>query len=178
VICLRCFKCLIALVLEDVDLPYCTRKVEHIVAFTAIFTNICTAHAQKLIRLLTEGRVLFSHITFIYLHRRATKAAEWIDKSGLWIPNMWVKFTPYAQVMWNGECAVAKTQCLWYPIKTLWLITQERLGVGSSKLVAGLDTWRAMCDNSSRLYGQRSRSLGHAQEIYAITGFSIGDARE
>jgi len=26
--------------------------------------------------------------------------------------------------------------------------------------------------------GQRSRSQGHAQEIYAVKGFSIGDARE
>ena len=40
-------KCLIAVVLVDVDLPYCTSKVEHIVAFTTIFSNICTAHAHK-----------------------------------------------------------------------------------------------------------------------------------
>jgi len=40
-------KCLIAVVLVDVDLPYWTSKVEHLVAFTAIFINICTAHAQK-----------------------------------------------------------------------------------------------------------------------------------
>jgi len=59
VICLRCPKCLIALVLEDVDLPYCTWKVEHIVAFTAIFTNICTAHAQK--RLFMNFRCKFRH---------------------------------------------------------------------------------------------------------------------
>ena len=31
----------------DVDLPYWTSEVEHIVAFTAIFSNICTAHAKK-----------------------------------------------------------------------------------------------------------------------------------
>jgi len=36
-------KCLIA----DVDLPYWTSKVEHLVAFTASFSNIYTAHAQK-----------------------------------------------------------------------------------------------------------------------------------
>jgi len=47
VICWRCPKCLIAVVLDDVDLPYCTSKVEHTVAFTAIFSNICTAHAHK-----------------------------------------------------------------------------------------------------------------------------------
>ena len=40
-------KCVIAVVLVDVDLPYWTSKVEHIVAFAAIFSNICTAHAQK-----------------------------------------------------------------------------------------------------------------------------------
>ena len=33
-------KCLIAVVLVDVDLPYWTSKVEHIVSFTAIFSNI------------------------------------------------------------------------------------------------------------------------------------------
>jgi len=40
-------KCLIAVVLADVDLPYWTSKVEHIAAFTAIFRNICTAPAQN-----------------------------------------------------------------------------------------------------------------------------------
>jgi len=40
-------KCLIALVLVDVDLPYWTSKVEHLVAFAATVSNICTAHAQK-----------------------------------------------------------------------------------------------------------------------------------
>ena len=33
-------KCLIAVVLVDVDLPYWTSKVEHLVAFTAIVSNI------------------------------------------------------------------------------------------------------------------------------------------
>jgi len=47
VICLRWPECLIAVVLVDVDLPYWTSKVEDIVSFTAIFSNICTAHAQK-----------------------------------------------------------------------------------------------------------------------------------
>jgi len=35
-------KCLIAVVLVDVDLPYWTSKVEHLVAFAAIISNICT----------------------------------------------------------------------------------------------------------------------------------------
>ena len=40
-------KCLIAVVFVDVDLPYWTSKVEHLVAFAATVSNICTAHAQK-----------------------------------------------------------------------------------------------------------------------------------
>jgi len=59
VICLRCPKCLIAVVIVDVDLPYMTSKVEHIVSFTSIFSNICTAHAQK--RLLVNFRCKFRH---------------------------------------------------------------------------------------------------------------------
>ena len=37
-------KCPIAVVLDDDDLRYWTSKVEHIAAFTAIFSCICTAH--------------------------------------------------------------------------------------------------------------------------------------
>jgi len=59
VICLRWPKCLIAVVLADVDLLYWTSKVEHIVSFTAIFSNICTAHAQK--RLFMNFRCKFRH---------------------------------------------------------------------------------------------------------------------
>jgi len=59
VICWRCPKCLIAVVLVDVDLLYWTSKVEHIVSFTAIFSNICTAHAQK--RLFMNFRCKFRH---------------------------------------------------------------------------------------------------------------------
>ena len=40
-------ECLIAVVLVDVDLLYWTSKVEHLVAFSATVSNICTAHAQK-----------------------------------------------------------------------------------------------------------------------------------
>jgi len=52
-------KYLIAVVLVDVDLPYWTSKVEHLIAFTAIFINICTAHAQK--RLFMNLRCKFRH---------------------------------------------------------------------------------------------------------------------
>ena len=43
----------------DVDLPYWTSKVEHIAAFTAIFSNICTAHAQN--RLFMNFQCKFRH---------------------------------------------------------------------------------------------------------------------
>jgi len=57
-------KCLIAVVLVDVDLPYWTSKVEDLVSFTAIFSNICTAHAQKR---------LFMHLRCIFRHRRSIR---------------------------------------------------------------------------------------------------------
>ena len=59
VICQRCPKCLTAIVLVDVDLQYWASKVEHIVSFTDIFSNICTAHAQK--RLFMNFRWKFRH---------------------------------------------------------------------------------------------------------------------
>jgi len=51
--------CPIAVVLVDVDLPYWTSEVEHIVTFTTIFSNIYTAHAQK--RLFMNFRCKFRH---------------------------------------------------------------------------------------------------------------------
>jgi len=55
-------KCLIAVVLVDVDLPYWTSNVEHLVPFAAIVSNICTAHAQK--RLFMNFRCRFRHRRF------------------------------------------------------------------------------------------------------------------
>jgi len=52
-------KWLIAVVLVDVDLPYWTSKDEHIAAFTAIFNNICTAHAEIFMNL----RCMAGHVT-------------------------------------------------------------------------------------------------------------------
>ena len=63
VMCWRCPKCLIAVVLVDVDLPYFTSKVEHIVFFTAIFSNVWTAHVQK--RLFMNFRYKFRHLCSI-----------------------------------------------------------------------------------------------------------------
>jgi len=57
-------KCLIAVVLVDVDLQYWTSKVEHLVAFAAIVSNICTAHVQK---------QLFMHFRCKFRHRRSIR---------------------------------------------------------------------------------------------------------
>jgi len=48
-----------AVVLDDGDLPYWAVKVEHIVAFTVIFSNIYTAPAQK--RLFMNFRCKLRH---------------------------------------------------------------------------------------------------------------------
>jgi len=70
-------KCLIAVVLVDVDLPYWTSKVENIVAFAAIFSNICTAHAQK--RLFMNFRCKFRHHRSIPRPRFPTKVPNFGD---------------------------------------------------------------------------------------------------
>ena len=48
-----------AVVLVDVDLPYWTSKVEHMIAFTVIFSNMCTAHAHVQKRLFMFFRCKF-----------------------------------------------------------------------------------------------------------------------
>jgi len=70
-------KCLIAVVLVNVELPYCTSKVEHVVAFTAIFSNICTAHAQK--RLFINFRCKFRHRSSICRHRFPVRVQNFSD---------------------------------------------------------------------------------------------------
>jgi len=57
-------KCLIAVVLVDVDLPHMTSKAEHLVTFAAIVSNICIAHAQKR---------LFMHFRCKFRHRRSIR---------------------------------------------------------------------------------------------------------
>jgi len=52
-------KCLIAVVLVDVNLPYWTSKVEDLVAFAATVSNICTVHMQK--RLFVHFRCKIRH---------------------------------------------------------------------------------------------------------------------
>ena len=52
-------KCLIAVVLVNVDLSSWTSKVEQLVALPATVSNICTAHAQK--RLFMNFQCKFRH---------------------------------------------------------------------------------------------------------------------
>ena len=59
-------KCLIVVVL-DVDLLYWSLKVEHLVAFAAIVSNICTVHAQKR---------LFMHFRCKFRHRRSIRRPQ------------------------------------------------------------------------------------------------------
>ena len=75
-------KCLIAVVLVDVDLPYRTSKVEHLVAFAAIVSNICTAHAQKR---------LFMHFRCKFRHRRSIRHPDFL--LGCKILTIWRRFS-------------------------------------------------------------------------------------
>ena len=70
-------KCLIAVVLVDADLPYWTSKVEHLVAFPAIVSNIFTAHAQK--RLSMHFRCKFRHRRSIRRPRFSTGVQNFGD---------------------------------------------------------------------------------------------------
>ena len=55
---------------------YWTSNVEHIVSFTAIFSNICTAHAQK--RLFINFRCKFRHRRSI----RRPRCPVWVQNFG------------------------------------------------------------------------------------------------
>jgi len=70
-------KCLNAVVLVDVDLSYWTSKVEHVVAFAAIFRNFCTAHAHK--RLFMNFRCKFRHRHSIRWPRFPTRVQNFSD---------------------------------------------------------------------------------------------------
>jgi len=70
-------KCLIAVVLVDDDFPYWTSKVEHLVAFTAILSNICTAHAQKWLFLNFQCK--FRHHRSIRRHRFPIRVQNFSD---------------------------------------------------------------------------------------------------
>jgi len=81
VICQRYHKCPIAVVFVDVDLPYWALKVEHIAAFTAIFSNICTAHAQK--RLFMNYRCKLWHRRSIHRPRFPSRVQNFGDLAKL-----------------------------------------------------------------------------------------------
>jgi len=70
-------KCLITVVLVDDDLPYWTSKVEHLVAFATIFSNICTARAQK--RWFMNFRCKFGHRRSIYRLRFPIRVQNFSD---------------------------------------------------------------------------------------------------
>jgi len=95
VICQRCPKCLIALVFDDVDLPYCTSKAENIVAFTTIFSNICTAHAQK--RLFMNFRFKFRYRRSIPRPRFPVTAQNvgYLAMFSVFFCILYAKFPPY-----------------------------------------------------------------------------------
>ena len=85
-------KCLIAVVLVDVDLPYWSSKVEDLVAFAAIISNICTAHAQKR---------LFMHFRCKFRHRRSIRR-PWFP---IWVQNFGDFATFYVDFcIWYFEC--------------------------------------------------------------------------
>ena len=85
-------KCLIAVVLVEVDLPYWTSKVEHLVSLTAIFSNICTAHAQKR---------LFMHFRCKFRHRRSIRRPRFPIK--VKISAIWRRF-PLIFCILYAEC--------------------------------------------------------------------------
>jgi len=76
VICQRRPKCFNAIVLVDVDLPYWTSQVKRIVlyiyiAFTAIFSNICIAHAQKRLFMNSQGK---------FRHHRSIRRSDFLSE--------------------------------------------------------------------------------------------------
>jgi len=58
-------------------------KIEHIVAFTAIFSNICTAHVQK--RLSMNFRCKFRHRHSIHWHRFPNRVQNFGDMATFFV---------------------------------------------------------------------------------------------
>jgi len=88
-------KCLIAVVLVDVDLPYWTSKVEHLVAFAAIVSYICTACAQK--RLFMHFRCKFRHRRSIHRLRFPIRVQNFGDLATFYVDFriLYAEFPPY-----------------------------------------------------------------------------------
>jgi len=70
-------KCLITVIFVNDDLPYWTSKVEHLVAFAATVSNICTAHAQK--RLFVNFQCKFRHRCLIHRLRFSIRVQNFSD---------------------------------------------------------------------------------------------------
>ena len=126
------------------------------------------------------GRALFSQITLITYIVEPPKLSCTVNRQiGVGDSKNVILFDPLltSHVIWRmrtGRVRILNGN----QRETLWLINQELIAVGSSNLVARLFTWPIMHSNCSRSKGQKSRSQGHTQEIYAFKGFSKGDARE
>jgi len=103
VICLKWPKCLIAVVLADVDLLYWTSKAEHIVSFTAIFSNICTAHAQKR---------LFINFRCIFRHRRSIRHPDFLLECK--ISAIWRRFSLIFAFYMPNARHISTSVCLTY----------------------------------------------------------------
>ena len=98
-------------------------------------------------KLLTR-RALFWHRTFIYLHRRATRSCTVNRQIGVvdskYVGKIYLLRTGHVIRCMRGSHKRNVNGIHW---KALWLITQEWIGLWSSNLVAGLNTWPAMSDN-------------------------------
>ena len=112
---------------------------------------------QKLIRLLTEGRALFSQITLItfiveppncIVNRqiRVGDSKNVIVFDSLLAGHVIRRMRSSSVCIFNGNQR-----------ETLYLITQERIGIGSSNLVAIIDVGVDACGILSRSVGQTNR---------------------
>jgi len=119
------------------------------------------AHAQKFIRLLTQGRALFWHNFYLpssQSHQTCIVNRQIGVVDSKYVGKIYPLRTGHVIRRMRTSQKRNVNGIQW---KTLWLITQERISIGCSNLVAGLDTWPAMCDNCSRPKGQTSRLQGH-----------------
>ena len=125
-------KCLIAVVLFDDDFPYWTSKVEHLVAFTVIFSNICTAHAQK--RLSMNFRCKFRHRRSIRWPRFPITVQNFCDlaKFSVDFCILYAECPPYFyfRVVWPTDLesiphASTPTSIIPASLKLIWPYTAE-----------------------------------------------------
>jgi len=80
---------------EITEIPYWTSEVQHVVAFTAIFSNICTAHSQKW--LFMNFRCKFRHRSSIRQPRFPIRVQNFSDLATLSIDFciLYAEYPPY-----------------------------------------------------------------------------------